>query len=63
VSDQTLSVTVDEHKVMAQGTLVVTISTPYKIRKWIAFRLIELAVWVLGMRGVEFEEEDIEQLT
>jgi hypothetical protein len=48
---------------MAQGTLVVTISTPYKIRKWIAFRLIELAVWVLGMRGVEFEEEDIEQLT
>jgi hypothetical protein len=63
VSDPTLSVTVDEHRVMAQGTLVVTISTPYKFRKWIAFRLIELAVWVLGMRGVEFEEEDIEQLT
>lgn len=49
--------TLKEESVWPKITLVVTISTAFKVRKWLAMKLIETAVLLLSCR-VEFVEPE-----
>ena len=48
--------TLEAQHIVNRMVMVVTIheSTPYRVRKWIAVRLLWLAAWVLGC-GIEVE--------
>lgn len=60
--DTISTITIDAKDVLAQATLVVKMTRlkQWRVRVWIAMRLIALAAWVAWM-DVEFEEYEPER--